>query len=27
MKELNLAGARMYLNSMSEMFIPTSLWE
>lgn len=26
-KELSLTNARVYLNSMSEMFIPTSLWE
>lgn len=27
LKELNLTNARIYLNSMSELFIPTSLWE
>lgn len=26
-KEINLTNARVYVNSMSEMFIPTSLWE
>ena len=26
-KELNLSGARIYYKQMSEMLIPTSLWE
>ena len=27
LKNLNIKDARIYINSMSEMFIPTSLWE
>ena len=27
LKELNLTNANVYVNTMSEMFIPSSLWE
>jgi len=27
LKEVKLTNCRVYLNSLSEMFIPTSLWE
>ena len=26
-KDLNISGLRLYWNCMSEMYIPTSLWE